>query len=275
MIVAATPIGNLGDASPRLREVLATADVIAAEDTRTLRALASRLDVELSGAVVALHDHNERDESVRLAARASEGATVLLVSDAGMPTVSDPGYRVVAAAIAAGVEVSVVPGPSAVLAALAVSGLPSDRFSFEGFLPRKPGARDGFLAALSHEARTMVFFESPHRIAASLAAMAQAFGPQRRATVSRELTKLHEETMRGTLAGLAERAEQGVRGEIVVVVAGAERAEPTLEDAVAEALAAAAAGERLTEACARIARGSSLTRRDIYDAALAAQSDDA
>ncbi len=274
MIVAATPIGNLGDASPRLREALAAADVVAAEDTRTLRALAARLEVDLSGVVVALHDHNERDEAVRLASRAAEGATILLVSDAGMPTVSDPGYRVVAAAIEAGVEVSVIPGPSAVLAALAVSGLPTDRFSFEGFVPRKPGARDSMLEALASEQRTMVFFESPHRIAASLAAMAHAFGPDRRATVSREITKLHEETLRGTLAQLAERAQAGVRGEIVVVVAGAEPVEPTLEDAVRSALAAAADGERLTEACARIARGTSLTRREIYDAVLAAQSDD-
>lgn len=272
MIVAATPIGNLGDASPRLREALATADVVAAEDTRTLRALAARLDVAISGVVVALHDHNEREEAVRLASRAAEGAVILLVSDAGMPTVSDPGYRVVAAAIDAGVDVSVIPGPSAVLAALAVSGLPTDRFSFEGFVPRKPGARDGMLVALAAEPRTMVFFESPHRIAASLAAMAVAFGGGRRATVSREITKLHEETLRGTLAQLAERAEAGVRGEIVVVVEGAEPPEPTVEEAVTAALAAAAGGERLTEACARIAKGTSLTRREIYNAALAAQS---
>src|SRR6188768_3198867 len=204
IVLAATPIGNLADASPRLVEALASADVVAAEDTRRALDLARGLGVTIAGRLVALHDHNERERANGLVADAAGGALVLLVSDAGMPTVSDPGFRVVQAAAAAGVPVTVLPGPSAVLAALAVSALATDRFVFEGFLPRKGGERDRALVALSREPRTLVFFEAPHRLAESLAAMARAFGDSREASVSRERTKTVEETRRGTLAELAQ-----------------------------------------------------------------------
>jgi 16S rRNA (cytidine1402-2'-O)-methyltransferase len=272
IVLAGTPIGNALDASPRLIAALAQAEVIAAEDTRRLRDLARRLDVTISGSVVALHDHNEQDRAADLAARAVAGATVLLVSDAGMPTVSDPGFRLVEAAVAAGVEVTVIPGPSAVLAALAVAGLPTDRFCFEGFLPRKDGERRAALAALTMEPRTMVFFEAPHRLTATLEAMVLAWGESRRASVSRELTKIYEETRRGGLGELAQwaRAEQP-RGEIVVTVAGRPPSAPALESLVDEALARVAAGERAKDAVADLAEASGTPRRTLYAAVLAAR----
>jgi len=220
IVLAATPIGNVRDGSARLWEALATADVVAAEDTRALRDLARRAGIEVAGKVVAVHDHNEAQSARALVESARSGATVVVVSDAGMPTVSDPGLRVVREAVAADVAVEVLPGPSAVLAALALSGLPTDRFCFEGFLSRKAGERRSALAALTGEPRTMVFFEAPHRLAETLADMAEAFGPERQASVSREITKTHEETRRGSLAELAAWARTEPRGEMVVVVAG-------------------------------------------------------
>ncbi len=273
IVLGATPIGNAGDASQRLRDALATADVVAAEDTRRLRELARRLDVEVRGEVVSLHDHNERDRAAGLVGRAAAGATVLVVSDAGMPTVSDPGVPLVRAAADAGVEVTVLPGPSAALAALAVSGLPTDRFCFEGFLPRKTGERASALAGLAGEARTMVFFEAPHRLTESLGAAAEALGADRAASVSREITKTHEETRRGTLGELAAwAAADAPKGEIVVVIAGRGAEAPTMAAMVSEVLSRVAAGERLKEAAAGVAKASGIPSRDLYAAALAARS---
>ncbi|MFV0287397.1 MAG: 16S rRNA (cytidine(1402)-2'-O)-methyltransferase [Demequina sp.] len=271
VVLAATPIGNAADASARLRVALAEADVIAAEDTRRLRDLARRLDIEVRAEVLAVHDHNERDRAASLVERAAAGALVVLVSDAGMPTVSDPGFRVVEAAAAAGVTVEVLPGPSAVLTALALSGLPTDRFCFEGFLPRKDGERARALADLATEPRTMVFFEAPHRLDATLAAMADAWGGDRLAAVSRELTKTHEETRRGTLAALAAWAADGVRGEIVVTVAGRPAEAPTMDALVAEALARVESGERAKDAVADLAATAGVPRRELYGAVLAAR----
>lgn len=272
IVLAGTPIGDAGDAPPRLVRALGQADVVAAEDTRRLVALARRLGVWVPGEVVSFHEHNERERAPRLVALAAEGKRVLVVSDAGMPSVSDPGYRLVGAAVEADLPVSVLPGPSAVLTALAVSGLATDRFCFEGFVPRRPGERDRALAALADEARTMVFFDSPHRVAETLAAMAKAFGPQRRAAVCRELTKTYEEVRRGTLAELAAWAEEGVRGEVTLVVAGAEPAAASPSDHVAEVLERAAAGERLKDAAAAVAARTGLRKRALYQAALDARS---
>lgn len=272
IVLAATPIGNTGDASARLREALETADVIAAEDTRRLRDLAGRLGVRIGAPVVTHHDHNEGDRAADLVERALGGATVLVVSDAGMPAVSDPGYRVVAAAAAAGVDVTVLPGPSAALTALALSGLPTDRFAFEGFLPRKPGERADRLAGLATEDRTMVFFEAPHRLGATLDAMTAAFGGERRAAVSRELTKTYEETRRGTLAELATWTSQtGPRGEIVITLAGRPATAPTRAVLVAEVLARVEAGERAKSAVADVAGTAGVPARELYAAVLEAR----
>lgn len=270
-VLAATPIGNDADASTRLREVLASADVVAAEDTRRTRKLAARLGVEITGRLVSLHEHNESERLPELLEAVRGGALVALVTDAGMPTVSDPGYRVVAAAVAEGLDVTCAPGPSAVLAALALSGLATDRFCFEGFPPRKPGERARALRALAHEPRTMVFFEAPHRLAVTLEAMVQAFGPDRPAAVCRELTKTYEEVVRGPLAELAEWAREDVRGEIVVVVAGAPPREASLDAVVGEVLARVEAGERLKDAVRELARSSRIGQRELYAAALAAK----
>ncbi len=209
IVLAATPLGNPGDASERLRAALAEADVIAAEDTRRVRRLASSLDVVITGILVSFYDAVEAARVDRLLDDAAQGATVLVVSDAGTPVVSDPGYRLVAAAVARGVAVTVLPGPSAVTAALAVSGLPSDRFCFEGFLSRRAGERRRQLAQLADERRTMVFFESPRRVAQTLSDMAELLGAQRSAVMCRELTKTYEEILRGTLQELAVGRSRG------------------------------------------------------------------
>ena len=275
LVLAGTPIGNLADASPALRDALAGADVIAAEDTRRLRNLLAGLGISSSARVVSYFDGNEAARADSLLADLRDGRTVVVVTDAGMPTVSDPGFRLVAAAVAEGLAVSVVPGPSAVLVALALSGLPTDRFCFEGFLPRKPGERRRRLAALAGEERTMVFFEAPHRLADFLADAAGAFGEQRRAAVSRELTKTFEETRRGTIAELVEWAADGVRGEITVVVAGAVPTASDLPSATADALARIAAGEPLSVAVAAVAEASGVPRKTLYQATLAARKDKA
>lgn len=274
LVLAATPIGNTDDASARLRTLLAEADVVAAEDTRRLRALAARLGVEVRGRVVSHHEHNEAERAADLLDVVAGGGTVVVVTDAGMPAVSDPGFRVVTAVVAAGLPVTAAPGPSAVLTALALSGLPTDRFCFEGFLPRKPGERARTLADLADERRTMVFFEAPHRLDDVLDAMVEAFGAERPAAVCRELTKTYEEVRRGPLRDLAAWAHEGqVRGEIVVVVAGAERPRPaSTADLVAEVLARADAGERLKDAVAEVATAGGVPKRDLYAAALAARS---
>lgn len=269
LVLAATPIGDPRDASPRLREELAGADVVAAEDTRRLRALAGRLGVELPERVVSYHEHNEASRTADLLESVREGQRVVLVTDAGMPSVSDPGYRFVRACIDADQPVTCVPGPSAVLMALAVSGLPVDRFCFEGFLPRKAGERRSVLEEVAAERRTMVFFEAPHRIAASLEAMAEVLGPDRPAAVCRELTKTWEEVRRGGLAELAEWAAAGVKGEITIVVGGAEERSVSLEDAVAEVLARKDRGARLKDVCAAVGLSTGHGKKALYDAVVA------
>jgi 16S rRNA (cytidine1402-2'-O)-methyltransferase len=272
LVLAATPIGQVADASPRLAEMLASADVVAAEDTRRLKRLASDLGVDVGGRVVSYFEGNERERTPELVEAAAAGSTVLLVTDAGMPSVSDPGYRLVAACIDAGLDVTAIPGPSAVLTALALSGLPVDRFCFEGFAPRKAGERRRVLGALRREPRTMVFFESPHRTGATLAAMAEAFGSDRRGAVCRELTKTYEEVARGTLAELvawAEGQEHGVRGEVTLVVAGAteEEREHTTDDLQALVAEAEADGLSRKDAIARVAAETGVRRQEVYAAA--------
>lgn len=270
LLVAATPIGNLGDASMRLRQTLENATIIAAEDTRHTRQLMRLLEIDSRPEFIALHDHNERQVAEAIVTRAKTD-DVVLVSDAGMPTVSDPGYRVVQLAAQHGVQVSVIPGPSAVITALAVSGLPTDRFAFEGFLPRKSGDRSRALAQIADDRRTLVFFEAPTRLTDTLDALGHAFGLERRAAICRELTKLHEEVIRGSLAELAEWAEGSVKGEIVIVVEGAEAREISPTIALAEVQQRVAAGERLKDAARDVAEASGLSSRDLYQAALAAR----
>ncbi|MGE9807781.1 16S rRNA (cytidine(1402)-2'-O)-methyltransferase [Janibacter sp. G1551] len=271
LVLAATPIGDPRDAAPRLAAELAGADVIAAEDTRRLRRLQNDLGVTTQAKVVSYHEHNEAERTPDLIARLQAGERVVLVTDAGMPSVSDPGYRLVRACIDADIPLTCVPGPSAVLMALAVSGLPVDRFCFEGFAPRKPGERARFFGALADERRTMIFFEAPHRIADTLAAMAEAFGGDRRAAVCRELTKTYEEVRRGGLDELTAWASEGVRGEITVVVDGAPATVVSQDDAVARVLDRVAAGERLKEASVAVAAETGLSRKALYDAAVAAR----
>jgi len=275
LILAGTPIGDYSDASARLATELAAADIVAAEDTRRLRRLTQGLGVTLAGRVVSYHEHNEATRTPELVLALADGARVLLVTDAGMPSVSDPGYRLVRGAVEAGVRVTAVPGPSAVLAALAVSGLPVDRFCFEGFLPRKAGERSGRLAAVADDPRTMVFFEAPHRLAATLSAMADAFGADRPAAVCRELTKTYEEVRRGTLVELTAWAEPGVRGEITIVVQGAPPPSAAgLGSADLAALVAARedAGDSRKEAIAAVATSLGLPKRNVFDAVVASRS---
>jgi len=271
LVLAATPIGDPADAAPRLTHELASAPLILAEDTRRTKRLCDALGVTPSGSMMSYHEHNEAQRTGEIVERIAAGERVLLVTDAGMPSVSDPGYRLVAACVERDLTVTCVPGPSAVLMALAVSGLPVDRFCFEGFLPRKAGERARMLAALADEARTMVFFEAPHRLAVTLEAMADAFGDERRGAVCRELTKTYEEVRRGGLRELAAWALDGARGEITVVVEGAEPREASLEDAVATVLDLVAGGVRLKDACGQVAQASGLSKKTLYDAALAAR----
>ena len=269
LVLAGTPLGRVSDASEGLRSALTGADVIAAEDTRRLLRLVADLGVTISAPVVSYYESVEQARIPALLERMQTGQTVVLVTDAGMPSVSDPGYRLVAAAAAAGLPVTSVPGPSAVITALALSGLPSDRFCFEGFLPRKSGERSRALAELAGERRTMVFFESVHRLTEALTAMATAFGADRPAVLCRELTKTYEEVRRGTLADLVEMATAGVRGEVTLVVAGATE---TVEAVTDEALAAAvaelvAAGSTRRDAVDVVAARHGIARRIVYAAA--------
>jgi 16S rRNA (cytidine1402-2'-O)-methyltransferase len=274
LVLAATPIGQVGDAPPRLAQELATADVIAAEDTRRLKRLTADLGVTLTGRVVSYFEGNESARTPVLLESLLSGERVLLVTDAGMPSVSDPGYRLVAAAVEHDVRVTAVPGPSAVLTALAVSGLPVDRFCFEGFLPRKPGERRRRLEDLADERRTMVFFEAPHRTEATLAAMAETLGGDRAAAVCRELTKTHEEVRRGPLAELVTWAAEGVRGEVTLVVAGAEPAAEVANDPASLRAAVAeleADGVRRKEAIVEVARRAGVPKREVYNLVHGAQ----
>ncbi|WP_243714680.1 16S rRNA (cytidine(1402)-2'-O)-methyltransferase [Actinomadura bangladeshensis] len=273
LVLAAAPLGRAEDASVRLREALVDAPVIAAEDTRRLRRLAADLGVELTARIVVYNDVTERARTAGLVAELAAGRDVLVLTDAGMPGVSDPGYRLVRAAVAEGAPVTVLPGPSAVTTALVVSGLPTDRFCFEGFAPRKPGERARRFGALADEPRTMVFFESPRRLAATLAAMAEAFGADRPAAVCRELTKTYEEVRRGTLGELAAWADGGVLGEITLVVGGApERAGLTEPAELAAAVAAREeAGTPRKQAIAEVAKENGAPKRAVYDAVVKAR----
>ena len=269
LVLAATPIGQAADAPPRLATELAGADVIAAEDTRRLARLATELGVDVKGRVTSYFDGNEAARTPGLVERLVAGDRVVLVTDAGMPSVSDPGYRLVVAAVDAGIVVTAVPGPSAVLTALAVSGLPVDRFCFEGFLPRKSGERARRLAALAGEERTLVFFEAPHRTAAALAALAEAFGADRPGAVCRELTKTHEEVRRGPLGDLVGWAEEGVRGEVTIVVSGAAAGAGVAQDAESLRDAVAGleeAGEPRKDAIRAVAARAGVPKRRVYDA---------
>ena len=277
LVLAATPMGDVGDASARLREALGTADVIAAEDTRRTKALAAALGVAITGRVVSFYDQVEVSRLPGLVTDIEEGRTVLLVTDAGMPSVSDPGYRLVAACVEAGLSVTCLPGPSAVTTALALSGLPVERFCFDGFPPRKGGQRRAWLSTLVHEPRAVVFFEAPHRLAACLADAVDVLGGDRRAAVCRELTKTYEEVRRGPLAELAEWAVEGVRGEITVVLEGAVAVAADPVDLVDEVERMVADGMRLKDACASVAEsasrssGAAVSKRELYDAVLDAR----
>ncbi|OLZ54208.1 16S rRNA (cytidine(1402)-2'-O)-methyltransferase [Amycolatopsis keratiniphila] len=271
LVLAATPLGDVRDASPRLSEALATADVIAAEDTRRLRSLTAALEVSPVGRVVSFYEDVETARLPKLLESLQAGETVLLVTDAGMPSVSDPGFRLVAACVEAEIAVTCLPGPSAVTTALALSGLPCDRFCFEGFAPRKPGERAKWLGSLKDEPRTAVFFESPHRLASTLADAADVLGPERRAAVCRELTKTYEEVKRGNLPDLAAWAAEGVKGEITVVLAGAPPRSVSVEDLVSEVSSRVSAGERLKSAAAEVAESAGVSKKELYDAVLASR----
>ncbi|AQP47993.1 16S rRNA (cytidine(1402)-2'-O)-methyltransferase [Tessaracoccus aquimaris] len=269
LILAATPIGSSTDASESLRSVLAEADLIAAEDTRRFVTLTRRLGIEPQGRVVSYFEGNEASRTAELVDAVAAGQRVVLATDAGMPSVSDPGYRAVVACIDAGLRVTAVPGPSAVLTALAVSGLPVDRFCFEGFLPRKSGERSRRLQEMATEPRTMVFFEAPHRLEAFLRDAAAQLGDDRRAAVCRELTKPYEEIRRGGLAELADWAADGVRGEVTVVVSGADLAPTSVEDALGMVRQRVAEGAKLSAAVGEIAKLTGANRKELYAAALA------
>ncbi|UPW03616.1 16S rRNA (cytidine(1402)-2'-O)-methyltransferase [Rhodococcus pyridinivorans] len=279
LVLAATPMGDIGDASARLRDALGTADVIAAEDTRRTKALAAALGVTITGRVVSFYDQVEVSRLPGLVTDIEEGRTVLLVTDAGMPSVSDPGYRLVAACVEAGLPVTCLPGPSAVTTALALSGLPVERFCFDGFPPRKPGQRRAYFRTLVQEPRAVVFFEAPHRLAACLADAVDVLGGDRRAAVCRELTKTYEEVRRGTLAELAEWAVEGARGEITVVLEGAVAVATDPVDLVDEVERKVEDGMRLKDACAVVAEaastssGATVSKRELYDAVLEARRD--
>jgi 16S rRNA (cytidine1402-2'-O)-methyltransferase len=274
LVLAATPLGNLGDATQRLLDALATADLVAAEDTRKLRSLASALGVKPTGKVVSFYDAVETARLPGLVKAVASGQTVLLVTDAGMPSVSDPGYRLVAACVAEDLPITCLPGPSAVVTALALSGVPVDRFCFDGFPPRKPGDRRKWLATLASETRACVFFESPHRVAATLADAVEVLGADRRGAVCRQLTKSDEQVERGTLAELAEWAAGGVGGEVTVVFAGAEPAVVDVTD-VADLVPAVqervAAGQRLKDVVAEVAAGAGVSKKALYDSVVAAK----
>jgi 16S rRNA (cytidine1402-2'-O)-methyltransferase len=273
LVLAATPMGAVGDASQRLRDALGSAEVVAAEDTRRTKALAKALGVEITGRVVSFYDHVEAARIPMLLAEIEAGHTVLLVTDAGMPSVSDPGYRMVAACVERDLPVTCLPGPSAVTTALALSGLPMERFCFDGFAPRKGGQRKQWLGTLAAEPRAVVFFEAPHRLADCLADAVEVLGPDRRAAVCRELTKTYEEVVRGTLAELATWAVDGVRGEITVVLEGAQPVSVEPADLVDRVEALVAKGMRLKDACAEVAASTGASRRELYDAVLAGRTD--
>jgi 16S rRNA (cytidine1402-2'-O)-methyltransferase len=269
LILAGTPIGYSAQASAQLIDALGAASLIAAEDTRRLHTLMARLDVTGSAKIVSYFEGNESERTPELLAALTSGTDVLLVTDAGMPSVSDPGYRLTRACIDAGIRVTCLPGPSAVTTALAVSGLATDRFCFEGFAPRKAGERSRRLAQLAAEPRTMVFFEAPHRLADFLSAAAEAFGADRQAVVCRELTKPHEEIVRAPLGELATWAAETPKGEVTVVIAGAHSVAVSLEEALTLVQTRIAAGQKLSSAVTEVAQATGVRRKDLYAAAVA------
>lgn len=264
LVLAATPIGAIGDATDRLRTALLMADIIAAEDTRKLLGLLSRLGIQTAAKMISCHDHNESQRATRLIDEVAAGKKILFVSDAGMPTVSDPGFQLVQEAIKRGISITVLPGPSAVLTALAGSGISPRRFCFEGFLPRKASELRQYLEGLKTETRTMIFFESPRRLSGTLAAMVAAFGADRSACICRELTKTYEEFWRGNLQELADRAEN-VKGEIVIVVSGFDGSQANLEDLLGIVNAKVAAGERLKDAVKVVAKTYGVSAKELYN----------
>jgi 16S rRNA (cytidine1402-2'-O)-methyltransferase len=269
LILAATPLGNPGDASPRLKNAIQSASIIAAEDSRRFHRLCADIEVTFTAWVLSFFEGNEEDRTRELISELKSGATVLVVSDAGMPTISDPGFRLMRDAIAEGIEVSVIPGPSAVTMSVALSGLPTDRFSFEGFPPRTAGARLATFEKLRFEERTMVFFEAPHRLADSLSDAANIFGAERLGAICREMTKRYEETIRGTLAELAAWATSNeVLGEITVVIAGAvaDSAALTAADMVGRVREFEAAGMDRKSAIATVAEEFGIAKRLVYAA---------
>jgi 16S rRNA (cytidine1402-2'-O)-methyltransferase len=269
LVLVGTPIGNIDDASPRMRRAIEKADVIAAEDTRRFHGLCDRLGIRTSASVLSLFDHNEAARAPELADHVAAGRTVVLLTDAGMPAVSDPGYRVVKEVAERGLPVTSAPGASAAVTALAVSGLPSDRWAFEGFLPRKAGERRRLAASLAHEQRTLVFYESPHRVADAVRDLADGMGADRPAVICRELTKTYEETLRGTLGELADAATEGLRGEICIVVApGEPEPAPAPEAVTGEVAALVDAGARAKQAAAQVASAHGLRTREVYEAYL-------
>ncbi|MDN5837692.1 MAG: 16S rRNA (cytidine(1402)-2'-O)-methyltransferase [Yaniella sp.] len=271
LTLAATPIGNLGDLTDRVKEVLRQADIIAAEDTRSLHKLLHAAGVQTQATVVSHHEHNEVDSAAGLIDAVRSGQRVVFVPEAGMPAISDPGYRLTQEAIAANIPVTVAPGVSAAITALVLSGLPTDRFAFEGFLPRKAGDKANVLSALADETRSLIFYESPHRTAATLESMVKVFGEDRLAAVARELTKFHEEIARGSLSELVEWAQsKTLKGEIVIVVGPAPEAEPaSFEAALAQVRTSVADGERLKSATREVAKRTGHSARELYNAALA------
>lgn len=269
LVLAATPLGDIGDASQRLIDALGSAEVIAAEDTRRARHLITALGVTTTGRMISFYDHVEHAKIPGLVEEIAAGKTVLLITDAGMPSVSDPGYRLTAACVEAGLKITCLPGPSAVTTALALSGLQVERFCFDGFAPRKQGARRTWFGELAREPRACVFFEAPHRLADCLNDAVAVLGASRRAAVCRELTKTYEEVKRGTLGELAQWAADGVRGEITVVLEGAQLTPPEPEDLVAEVEAAVARGGRLKDVCGELATTHKVSKRELYEAVLA------
>ena len=275
LVFAATPMGNVGDASSRLIAAIQQADVIAAEDTRKFMNLCSRLGIRYDAKLVSNFEANEAGRVEQLLDSVAAGNRVLVVSDAGMPQVSDPGYRLAVAAIESGIDYQVLPGPSAVLTALLLSGLPADRFCFEGFLPRKSGDRVRALTQLVHERRTMIFFEAPHRLAKTLNDMAEVFGPDRNAAVAREMTKTYEEVIRGSLQELNEWAVGEIKGEITLVLAGSDStaaSEMSLAELVALVQEQVAAGASMKDAAAAVSREFGRSKREVYEAVIAAKS---
>lgn len=276
LVVVCVPIGNTADASPRLHEALREADVIAAEDTRRTKRLITDLNITTSARLVPYHDHNESSKAQDLIERATEGATIAVVSDAGMPGISDPGYRIIQQAIAAQIPITCVPGPSAVPTALILSGLPSDRFCFEGFVARKEGERTHQFETLANEPRTMVFFDSPRRLAATLLSAATIFGPDRQAAICRELTKTFEEVVRGTLTELQDwvASKDAVLGEISIVIAGRPKNQSQASDLVHEVRTLVDGGMRLKDATKHVAKTHDVRHRELYDAAVRSQKAD-